>query len=95
MEDKNGGTYLVEGSGGLSGSIQEALRIPMAMALVIWWCDRETGLSEGAWSRCDLDVSPAAKSPNDDNGYDISDYRAIMDEFGDHGRLPGNAGRHP
>ena len=22
------------------------------------------------------------KSPNDDNGYDISDYKAIMDEFG-------------
>ena len=22
------------------------------------------------------------KSPNDDNGYDISDYQAIMDEFG-------------
>jgi oligo-1,6-glucosidase len=27
-------------------------------------------------------LSPAYKSPNDDNGYDISDYRAIMDEFG-------------
>ncbi len=27
-------------------------------------------------------VSPFYKSPNDDNGYDISDYRAIMDEFG-------------
>ena len=22
------------------------------------------------------------KSPNDDNGYDISDYQDIMDEFG-------------
>ncbi|MGT2333997.1 alpha-amylase family glycosyl hydrolase [Staphylococcus aureus] len=22
------------------------------------------------------------KSPNDDNGYDISDYQEIMDEFG-------------
>ncbi len=28
-------------------------------------------------------VSPIYKSPNDDNGYDISDYRDIMDEFGD------------
>ncbi|MBC5997318.1 alpha-glucosidase [Romboutsia ilealis] len=27
-------------------------------------------------------VSPFYKSPNDDNGYDISDYKAIMDEFG-------------
>ena len=27
-------------------------------------------------------LSPVFQSPNDDNGYDISDYRAIMDEFG-------------
>jgi len=27
-------------------------------------------------------LSPCYKSPNDDNGYDISDYRNIMDEFG-------------
>ncbi|HAJ70416.1 MAG: alpha-glucosidase [Alkalibacterium gilvum] len=27
-------------------------------------------------------VSPIYQSPNDDNGYDISDYHAIMDEFG-------------
>lgn len=27
-------------------------------------------------------LSPVYKSPNDDNGYDISDYQAIMDEFG-------------
>lgn len=27
-------------------------------------------------------LSPVFKSPNDDNGYDISDYRGIMDEFG-------------
>ncbi len=27
-------------------------------------------------------LSPVYESPNDDNGYDISDYRAIMDEFG-------------
>ena len=27
-------------------------------------------------------VSPFYKSPNDDNGYDISDYKNIMDEFG-------------
>ena len=27
-------------------------------------------------------ISPVYQSPNDDNGYDISDYRAIMPEFG-------------
>ena len=27
-------------------------------------------------------LSPVYKSPNDDNGYDISNYQAIMDEFG-------------
>ena len=27
-------------------------------------------------------LSPVFQSPNDDNGYDISDYREIMDEFG-------------
>ena len=27
-------------------------------------------------------LSPVYKSPNDDNGYDISDYRNIMDDFG-------------
>ena len=27
-------------------------------------------------------LNPVYKSPNDDNGYDISDYRNIMDEFG-------------
>lgn len=27
-------------------------------------------------------LSPVYQSPNDDNGYDISDYQAIMDEFG-------------
>ena len=27
-------------------------------------------------------LSPVYKSPNDDNGYDISDYQDIMDEFG-------------
>lgn len=27
-------------------------------------------------------LSPVYRSPNDDNGYDISDYEAIMDEFG-------------
>lgn len=27
-------------------------------------------------------LSPIYKSPNDDNGYDISDYKQIMDEFG-------------
>lgn len=28
-------------------------------------------------------ICPMFKSPNDDNGYDISDYQDIMDEFGD------------
>jgi oligo-1,6-glucosidase len=28
-------------------------------------------------------LNPIYQSPNDDNGYDISDYRAIMDVFGD------------
>src|SRR5215207_5698588 len=27
-------------------------------------------------------LSPVYKSPNDDNGYDISDYQEIMEEFG-------------
>ena len=27
-------------------------------------------------------LCPVYKSPNDDNGYDISDYQNIMDEFG-------------
>ena len=27
-------------------------------------------------------LSPIYKSPNDDNGYDISDYQDIMDDFG-------------
>ena len=27
-------------------------------------------------------ISPFYKSPNKDNGYDISDYQDIMDEFG-------------
>ena len=27
-------------------------------------------------------LSPVYRSPNDDNGYDIADYRAIMAEFG-------------
>jgi oligo-1,6-glucosidase len=27
-------------------------------------------------------ISPVYKSPNDDMGYDISDYRDVMDEFG-------------
>jgi oligo-1,6-glucosidase len=29
-----------------------------------------------------LYLNPINKSPNDDNGYDISDFRDIMDEFG-------------
>ncbi|HLV10240.1 MAG TPA: alpha-amylase family glycosyl hydrolase, partial [Halanaerobiales bacterium] len=27
-------------------------------------------------------LNPVYQSPNDDNGYDISDYYSIMDEFG-------------
>lgn len=30
-------------------------------------------------------ISPMYQSPNDDNGYDISDYRGIMDDFGSMG----------
>ncbi|MCI6158273.1 MAG: alpha-amylase family glycosyl hydrolase, partial [Selenomonadaceae bacterium] len=36
-------------------------------------------------ARLGIDViwlSPVYRSPNDDNGYDISDYRNIMEEFG-------------
>ena len=39
-------------------------------------------------------LSPVYQSPNDDNGYDISDYRAIMKEFGtmeDYDRMLGEA----
>ena len=39
-------------------------------------------------------LSPVYQSPNDDGGYDISDYQAIMDEFGtmeDFDRLPAAA----
>ena len=36
----------------------------------LWW---------GYWIPSGL---PGLQSPNDDNGYDISDYQAIMDEFG-------------
>ena len=36
---------------------------------------KELGV-DGIW------LSPVYKSPNDDNGYDISDYQDIMDEFG-------------
>lgn len=41
-------------------------------------------------------LSPVYQSPNDDNGYDISDYRAIMKEFGtmeDYDRLLSEAHR--
>lgn len=42
-------------------------------------------------------LSPVYKSPNDDNGYDISDYRDIMTEFGtmeDFDRMLSEAHRH-
>ena len=42
-------------------------------------------------------LSPVYKSPSDDNGYDISDYRDIMDDFGtmeDFDRLLAEAHRH-
>ena len=32
-------------------------------------------------------LSPVYQSPNDDNGYDISDYQAIMDRIRNHGRF--------
>ena len=33
-------------------------------------------------------LCPIFQSPNDDNGYDISDYRAVMTEFGTMGEAP-------
>ena len=42
-------------------------------------------------------LSPVYKSPNDDNGYDISDFRDIMEDFGtmeDFDRLLAEAHRH-
>ena len=42
-------------------------------------------------------LSPIYRSPNDDNGYDISDYRNIMDEFGtldDFDELVATASQH-
>ena len=32
-------------------------------------------------------LNPIYSSPNDDNGYDVSDYRNIMKDFGTHGRF--------
>ena len=57
------------------------------------WIPTETGSEICPGSSVSLDylkelgvdviwLSPCYKSPNDDNGYDISDYRDIMDEFG-------------
>lgn len=45
------------------------------------------GITEKITYLCNLGInviwlSPVYQSPNDDNGYDISDYRNIMDEFG-------------
>ena len=40
-------------------------------------------------------LSPVYKSPNDDNGYDISDYQAIMEEFGTMEDFDRDAGRGP
>ena len=37
-------------------------------------------------------LSPVYESPNDDNGYDISDYQAIMKDFGTMGGAPNNWG---
>ena len=42
-------------------------------------------------------LSPIYQSPNDDNGYDISDYRNIMTEFGtmeDFDRMLAEAHKH-
>ena len=41
----------------------------------------ETGLFKRAGRERDL-AFPIYRSPNDDNGYDISDYCEIMEEFG-------------
>lgn len=61
--------------------ILAVLRIAMEMALrftrIIEKLDYLETLGIGAiW------LSPVYQSPNDDNGYDISDYEAIMTEFG-------------
>ena len=42
----------------------------------------ETGLTGKHGNLLIIWLSPVYQSPNDDNGYDISDYRAIMKEFG-------------
>ena len=39
-------------------------------------------------------LSPVYASPQDDNGYDISDYRAIAPEFGTMADFDADAGRH-
>ena len=39
-------------------------------------------ITSRSWASTSSGSRPVYKSPNDDNGYDISDYRDIMDEFG-------------
>ncbi len=63
-------------------SIQEVLKTVMVMASVIskesfqnWIILKSLGVT-AVW------LNPIYSSPNDDNGYDVSDYRSIMKDFG-------------
>ena len=72
--DKNGGKKVLYTKSILA-------MIAMEMELGIWGGIISKRLSGRTGSGCAL-ARPIYKSPNDDNGYDISDYRDIMDEFG-------------
>ena len=62
-------------------STREVLRTATETELVIFRDHRKTGLSERTGSKCSLDLT-MLESPQDDNGYDISDYRRIYKEYG-------------
>lgn len=62
-------------------SIQEVFKIQIKMGLET--CEDYFRLDYLAYLGIDVIwLSPVYESPNDDNGYDISDYQAIMAEFG-------------
>lgn len=62
-------------------SIQEVFKIQIKMVLEI--CGDYFRLDYLAYLGIDaIWLSPVYESPNDDNGYDISNYQAIMAEFG-------------
>ena len=63
------------------------------IALIVLLAFKKYAQDRALWRRVELDylaelgidviwMSPVYKSPNDDNGYDISDYQDIMDDFG-------------